>query len=1496
MKINTKRIFRTLFYIVLFASLLVFFSLFNSDFQKYLFQTRLTPWLKETRAEYIHITPFAIKIKQLHFKYQAIEINIGHLETEFSPFELLSGRIKIDKFILNHTLIDDQSLVGGQATDSGTLLFPGLFPYLDIGYIIDIGKLDIDLQYQSSATGQLSLQVSADNINEQQSQPLNIRLLAPELKNIPDINKATLNASIYLNQSRLKPIDRQTSRLDLQLETNEGTRQDINLELAMEQLPRPEMWASYPFDKRGNHYLTEILHPEKIMLELRHSQEDNLLSELLFDGIYDGNEGIISGTLELLTEKGFLALFKSLQLPEIESELSAQFSYNTRTLDGSVQLKDKIKIRHYLENNHSLPDELAIDNHLSMKLDGDFMQIDHFLLNILSQEKEYIKLLSHKPLNINLKNIQALLDQQQSDLFTVSINQLPLKWFNDFLPEHHFQSGYIDTDINLSLAQRALLLKTRRPFTLHNLTLSKDKLPSAPELILIDKQFVETDFNIKISDKNLSAVLEHLDLYRLTDHSNETASSKSVFKNKNRKTNKQLSTSLKFNVQSPVSANLLSAPLTLNAKGLININEIISIPLVKHTLETVLITQLEEPLVNSLPAQLNLNYQLALNGRDKLWSIEQSNITLNSKNHPDIFQLNNLQNIQLKQEPEQFVLQSKDSLLAFKINHFDFKWLEPVIRQYAAPYQISGKLSRLKAVLGSTSSDQYNLHIQQLGFSNLALSDEQQALFNRLGLNFNARINYTPDKITVNYPQLSITQSGSRLLNNKGSVIVTHLDKTDPAIYLKGNLNGHIHQLMKLRLVNQFTHKTIRKPSILDTQYQLSLHNNQLDISELFLSVFHPLSKGRLDLKTHSPIKLSLSDAKNNFAQNGHLSLKLKNFDISPYEVLFPELPITFDSASARINLVQKNRKQTIKFEQPLRLHNVHYKNPKTALLNPFDVILDIQAVQSGKQTTARIKQLALQFKGQKNRALALNADLKYHTGKTMPLTSLNADLNVLLTQWFSQPGIMPDNTLTRGTLTADISLDNAHQLKHKWQINDLGDNNKQQLIQSVLIDGTGKIKNLKDLFLEFPLIMQSQSGTTELILKNHIQIKNDTPSVAIDVHGKEIFLNDILKLLAAINPDSELSKLEKEIESTAKTEQTSLPAAPDNTPALTPFWPTGLDILAHLDIQRLYYSDYMSYHNIRGQLDINRKHLIAKNFEIRFHDSPMTLDADFKFTPKRKQPYDIRLNTALSQFNVGGFLKELKPDHVPRADGVFDVDLLFYGPLSNLTQIRNELMFKIDISGVDGVYHLIPADNIMARSGGQAMAVVGEVVSVLPTSGFGLGIINRVVRFAKDIEYDLIRMSMSRQKDLNTHIDIFEILSPELHLIADGDITFAPDTRLMDQDLKMQADLNLSGEGAAIFYGLGLLKDEQDEYGFWKGPTIKFWGSISNMDDNFDEIINKAKEGTLAGGITNPFSGLVGNFKYRWAGTQPDYSKLLNQYKKPQLKNKKNRQTKETK
>ena len=94
---------------------------------------------------------------------------------------------------------------------------------------------------------------------------------------------------------------------------------------------------------------------------------------------------------------------------------------------------------------------------------------------------------------------------------------------------------------------------------------------------------------------------------------------------------------------------------------------------------------------------------------------------------------------------------------------------------------------------------------------------------------------------------------------------------------------------------------------------------------------------------------------------------------------------------------------------------------------------------------------------------------------------------------------------------------------------------------------------------------------------------------------------------------------------------------------------------------------------------------------------------------------------------------------------------------------------------------------------------------------------------------------------------------------------------------MRMKAQLNVAGEGAAIFYGLDLLENKKDQYGFWYGPEINFWGTLNNQQDNLDDVITQAKQGTLLRGITNPFSGLIGDFKYRWFGDKPDYSQFKN-------------------
>jgi hypothetical protein len=86
-----------------------------------------------------------------------------------------------------------------------------------------------------------------------------------------------------------------------------------------------------------------------------------------------------------------------------------------------------------------------------------------------------------------------------------------------------------------------------------------------------------------------------------------------------------------------------------------------------------------------------------------------------------------------------------------------------------------------------------------------------------------------------------------------------------------------------------------------------------------------------------------------------------------------------------------------------------------------------------------------------------------------------------------------------------------------------------------------------------------------------------------------------------------------------------------------------------------------------------------------------------------------------------------------------------------------------------------------------------------------------------------------------------------------------------------MDAKLNFREKGAAIMYDLNLLQKEKDAYGYWKGPDIKFWGTPAASESNLDEIITKAGNAAILGGITRPISGLIGNIRYRWFDDDSD-------------------------
>jgi len=240
-------------------------------------------------------------------------------------------------------------------------------------------------------------------------------------------------------------------------------------------------------------------------------------------------------------------------------------------------------------------------------------------------------------------------------------------------------------------------------------------------------------------------------------------------------------------------------------------------------------------------------------------------------------------------------------------------------------------------------------------------------------------------------------------------------------------------------------------------------------------------------------------------------------------------------------------------------------------------------------------------------------------------------------------------------------------------------------------------------------------------------------------------------------------------------------------------------------------------------------------------------------------------MQASVDQFDLATFQRELDPDSIPSAEGLFDVRINAFGNSPNMAQYRNNLYFDIEMESRNGLFRLLDPNAPLVVGSSNFAGAVGEGVSYIPTGLFGVGAVARLVNYIKEVRYDKIEAQFVRDESRDVQIRKYVVQSPEVLMTAKGGITYEEGVDVLDSPLAMEAQLDLRERGAAIFYDLDLLQDERGPYGYWLGPEIKFWGTLTHLESNLGEIIETAGKGAVLGGLTRPISGLIGNVRHIW-------------------------------
>jgi hypothetical protein len=460
------------------------------------------------------------------------------------------------------------------------------------------------------------------------------------------------------------------------------------------------------------------------------------------------------------------------------------------------------------------------------------------------------------------------------------------------------------------------------------------------------------------------------------------------------------------------------------------------------------------------------------------------------------------------------------------------------------------------------------------------------------------------------------------------------------------------------------------------------------------------------------------------------------------------------------------------------------------------------------------------------------------------------------------QPAILPGHTLKAGKLDTSVRVHPGGKLVSLTRVHDLK-GKKELALESLQLQADGQLEADGSFSIKAPLRTVGKSGSSDLqIAARHSELEGAGDDLYIDIDSDVFYLNDILNTLNAIAGRQQARVVEEKPQATK--EQQAAAEAEDLLPDERAFWATPYNRHATYNIRQLYYTDYLVIRDIKGRGDFTPERLSLEDFEAHFHDSPIRLNAVMTFTPG-EVPYDLDLQAGVEQFDLAKFFRELVPDSKPRAEGLFNVSLNASGKSPNMPQYRNQLFFDMRLQSRDGTFRLLDPDSALIGGTTGFAGAIGEGVSYIPTGLFGLGAVSRLVKYIKEIDYDKVDVQLLRDESRDVQIKRYVVQNPEILMTATGGIEYQEGVDIMQSPLSMDAKLNFRDKGAAIMYDLNLLQKEKDAYGYWKGPAIKFWGTPAASESNLDEIITKAGNAAILGGITRPISGLIGNIRYRW-------------------------------
>lgn len=536
----------------------------------------------------------------------------------------------------------------------------------------------------------------------------------------------------------------------------------------------------------------------------------------------------------------------------------------------------------------------------------------------------------------------------------------------------------------------------------------------------------------------------------------------------------------------------------------------------------------------------------------------------------------------------------------------------------------------------------------------------------------------------------------------------------------------------------------------------------------------------------------------------------------------------------------------------PLRVNNFSLEQAHRLLLDQVNFSTDLSADYNPQGWQAAVANFVLASRGES--LITVNLRAGGFQGSDEPIkTAGKFTLN--LVPWSKQPVADGLLSLTGGAVDADFSasLGDTHELQAKLNVHGLA------APDAILPEIESTLRASADekgaITFNVPLMVTAANPrrVSDLTLAGSFTPVTDGGRINARLGGKQIYVEDmqVLSLVLAAAPSADA------------------PASPNGADSV-PFW-HGLTGEVSLDLQSLFYTPQFELRNIGGTMRVEAGALKLDAIQAGTGESgALKLQGSVGFNSRQAQPYDLNAEMKVKDFDAAPLFRALDPTRAPQLEGRFDLDSKLVGHGRNPLELLDQTRGNAQLTSTGGVFRLLSADvSSKVEQAGKIAAVgafIGNVAGVLGKgSKDAASFANKaqaVSEFSKlitEIPYDQLTVSVTRDDELNTTLQDFSLISPEVRLTGKGALTAIAGKGLLEHSFNLELQLKARGHTASALQYLHVLAAEPDTLGYAACTLpLNVGGTLLNPDTSElqSALIKLAVEQSGAGDLLNRLLG----------------------------------------